>query len=176
MLAPGCREPHASTTLERFGEANSRPAGRSRLTQNVKNMNAFKTTSALLILTLCTSSVCRAEAMALTGKISDLERDDDAIAFSFTGHISFPIHGKTYQKLRIEVENIPITVRELENSKRTALEKEGKRDLRLREVSTTLDMRLRAGGAAVLVIVSPVVHFSEDCAIEKIETQRIGVP
>ena len=114
-------------------------------------------------------------AMALTGRISDVKTDKDTVSLVFTGHISFPVHGKRDTKLEINVENVLITIEELEKSERVELEKKGKHDLTLREVSSALDVRLRDGGTAVLVIVSPVVHFSEACAIEKIETKRIGV-
>jgi len=138
-------------------------------------MNAFKTASVSLILSLFTCSLCHADAMALSGRISEVKAEKDVISLVFTGHISFPIHGKTDQKLEIKVENVSIVVRELEKSERIALEKDGKRDLTLTEVLSALEGRIRAGGTAILVIVEPVVHFSEACTIEKIETKRIGI-
>jgi len=129
-----------------------------------------------LVLTLLTYSCCHAQtgAMALTGRVRDLKIENDTVSFRFSGHISFPIVGKSDGTWNINVEDVVIKISKFDAAS-DSLNENIAPAIPLNKVSTYLKERNETERTAVIGIASPVVYFADWCVITKIETKKIVV-
>jgi len=129
-----------------------------------------------LVLTLLAYSCCFAQtgAMALTGRVRDLKVENDTVSFRFSGHISFPIIGKSDGTWNINVEDVVIKISKFDTASDSPNENIAPA-IPLNKISTYLKERNETQKTAVLGLASPVVYFSDWCAITKIETKKIVV-
>jgi len=115
--------------------------------------------------------------MALTGSVRDLKVENDTVSFRFTGHISCPIHGKSDGTWNINVEDVVIKIGKFDAARDSTDENIYTTYplIPLDKVSAYLKERSDTQRTTVIGIASPVVYFSDLCAITKIETKKIVV-